>query len=491
MKTVAIVGAGIGGLYTGVSLLLRGYDVTIYEKNETPGGVLRSISSPDGRFRFEESASIPINPNTYHSALKKLDLHPGDYFHDEKLKTLYQVYFHTGAQLRVPYCVASMKRELKQQFPEEVKGWEAFLWTTMKKYRRSKRYFIRASFQSLSSVLQPQTLLELARVNPFTSSSRYVKKFLTSRNLRNFILFQAFFMGVSPHKLPNIYTSVYANSQIEGISHIKGGLSHFARLLAEIFTNRGGKLSCNCPVQQILTDGSSVTGIRVGGRKIPADVVVVNGDYCYAQSVLLSRKSARRFSPSCSVFVLHLGLTTSFPQLNVHNLLINKDFEKEISQVFQGKLPTYPSLYLYYPSVLDDSYCKNPSESVMNLMVRVPNLKDLPISWDEATWKKLADQCIHAVGAIKGLEDIRDYIAYQEVTTPVDFKNRYHCRFGCCFGIGHTLTQSMALRPQLRDNTYSNLFYVGSSIHPGNGASIVLEGGMMVSDAICNCDPDF
>ncbi len=41
-KKVLIIGAGIGGLSTGIILAGLGFDVTVFEKNRHPGGLLRS-----------------------------------------------------------------------------------------------------------------------------------------------------------------------------------------------------------------------------------------------------------------------------------------------------------------------------------------------------------------------------------------------------------------------------------------------------------------
>lgn len=485
MKSVIIIGAGIGGLCTGIELQLQGYKVRIYEKNNEAGGVLRSLTSPDGAFRFEESASIPINPKTYHNYFKKLGLNPNEYFSDEELKTLYHVYFHDGRVLRVPHDLSAMRAALRKDFSGDIKGFDKFMIATMNKSRISEQYFMNRPFMKISSILNPKQLCKLVELNPFYSASRYVNRFIKSEELRNFILFQAFFMGIEPNKLPNVYTTVYANSQVEGISHIQGGLSHYAKVLARIFEDKGGKIYYNAPVKKILGKGSLVTGVRVGNHTLTSDVVVVNADYCYAQKELLNRELHRYFQVSCSTFIVHLGLTRKYPELGVHNLFINKNFEEQISGIFEGRLPQYPSLYIYSPSLVDDSYCNNPSHSVLNLMLRVPNLKNLPISWDETTIEQLYTLCLGAVSSIKGLKTIKDSIAYKSFTTPTHFKREYNCRYGSCFGLGHTLFQSMVLRPQLRDKFYKNLYYVGSSIHPGNGASIVIEGAQMVSEIIC------
>ncbi len=489
MTSVAIIGAGIGGLCTAISLQLKGYDVHIYEKTDRAGGVLKSLTSPDGAYRFEESASIPINPLTYHKFFDRLGLKAESFFCEKSLETLYNVYYTDGRVLSIPHSIRDMKALVKDNFKEDVKGYDDFLAATTKKYRLAKKYFLNRPFMKASSVVNGKLLSGLIKLNPSSSASSYVKRYIKSKKLRDFILFQAFFMGVSPDRLPNVYTTVYSNSQVEGISHIKGGLSHYAKVLTCLFLSSAGKIYYNSPVGQILKQDTAVTGIRIGDKTINYDLVVVNADYCYAQKVLLDRELHRYKTLSCSTFIIHLGLTKQYPTLNVHNLYINEDLEAEVSNLFKGKLPNHPSLYIYSPSIIDDSYCKNPTHSVINIMVRVPNLRDLPISWSEDLIKALSDRCLATVSTIKGLEDLPDHIAYKSYTTPLQFQNQYNCRYGSCFGIGHTLLQSMALRPQLRDKQYSNLYYVGSSIHPGNGASIVINGSQLVSAEICKNHP--
>ena len=489
MKSVAIIGAGIGGLCTGIELLLNGYEVSIYEKNKVPGGVLRTITSPDGAYRFEESASIVINPKTYHKFFKKLGLDPNAYFCDKDLKNLYHVYFHDGRFFYAPHDRKAMETALQKNFAGDVRGWNQFMTATMKKYHISRHYFLNTPFMTVPSVLNPKLLCKLVQLNPFPSASRYVRRFIKSEQLRNFILFQAFYMGIAPNKLPNIYTMVYASSQTEGIRHIQGGLSKYTRVLAQIFEENGGKLYFHSPAEKIQGRGSLASGIQIGDQTIKFDIIVVNADYSYAQKILLGRKLRRNFQLSCSTFIIHLGLTRKYSQLGVHNLFINKYFEEEISRIFKGRLPQNPSLYIYSPSLADDSYCRNPDHSVVNLMLRVPNLKTLPISWDKTTRQRLYKLCLKAVSSIPGLETIEQHIAYKSFTTPVHFKRRYNCRCGSCFGIGHTLFQTMAFRPQIQDKEYKNLYYVGSSIHPGNGASIVMEGAQMASRMICRNHP--
>lgn len=62
-KKAIIIGAGIGGLSTGLRLLRNGYEVEIYEKNEAVGGRVNIIDAET--FRFDLSASILMMPDVY------------------------------------------------------------------------------------------------------------------------------------------------------------------------------------------------------------------------------------------------------------------------------------------------------------------------------------------------------------------------------------------------------------------------------------------
>lgn len=42
-------------------------------------------------------------------------------------------------------------------------------------------------------------------------------------------------------------------------------------------------------------------------------------------------------------------------KLHVHNVVFARDFRGNIDDIFSGKMPDDPSLYLYFPSVEDEA----------------------------------------------------------------------------------------------------------------------------------------
>lgn len=488
-KKVIIVGAGIGGLCTAIRLQHKGYNVEIYEKNSFSGGCIHYISSNDGRFKIDECASIVINPLTYEEIFKDIGEDPRDYFQMVPLEDYYRVFYEDGTVLNLRSNMVETQESIKKVCREDVEGYTRFIFDTSLKYLKAKENLLNRAFILKREIYNFKTIKTIAELRTLTSADTYVKIYVKSPKLQQLILFQTFFMGVSPYRIPNIYTSIAANTQIEGIGHIKGGLSRYASVLEKLFLKLGGKIHYNCRIQRVISSSKIVHGIQCNGKFIEGDKVVINSDYINSQIRLLKRKHLKGIKNtyidlSCSTFIIHLGFNKIFKGLQVHNLYLNKDFEEEINNVFQGKLPEMPSLYIYYPSVIDKSFCEDELHSVMNIMVRVSNVQSSNISWDKKTENMIYECCVKILQKILGIRDLGSYILYRSFTSPRDFQRNYEYFAGSCFGIGHTFLQSLLFRPQIRDKKFSNLYYVGSSIHPGNGASIVMDCAKIAAEII-------
>ena len=88
--------------------------------------------------------------------------------------------------------------------------------------------------------------------------------------------------------------------------------------------------------------------------------------------------------------------------------------------------------------------------------------------------------------SIKGLEDIEENIEYESYLTPEDLKNRFNSYGGTAYGLSPTLMQTNYFRPHIKSENVENLYFVGNSVHPGPGASIVLIGSKLVAEDIMN-----
>ncbi|MCJ7688589.1 MAG: FAD-dependent oxidoreductase, partial [Clostridiaceae bacterium] len=223
-----------------------------------------------------------------------------------------------------------------------------------------------------------------------------------------------------------------------------------------------------------------------------ADIVICNADFPYAVTNLIKDKKNRgkyneekiyKMKYSCSTFIMYLGLKKKYPQLQVHNHFLGEYFKNNIEAAFKGKLPENPSLYIYCPSKIDETMAPKDKESI-NIMVRVPNLLFNEIHWDEKTIEELRKQIFKTLSSIDGLGDIEKNIIHEKYLTPKDLKDSFNSYGGAAFGLSHTLTQTNYFRPHLKLKWIKNLYFVGSSVHPGTGVSIVLLSSKLVVQEI-------
>ncbi|WP_373482161.1 phytoene desaturase family protein [Acetobacterium sp.] len=105
----------------------------------------------------------------------------------------------------------------------------------------------------------------------------------------------------------------------------------------------------------------------------------------------------------------------------------------------------------------------------------MPNLKDGPLSWeDETTVTGYRRRAFEKISQILPLEDFEQHIIFEKAYTPSDFRDDFNALFGATFGLRPTLLQSNYWRPQPKAMGYENLYFAGSSAHPGAGVPIVL-----------------
>ena len=88
------------------------------------------------------------------------------------------------------------------------------------------------------------------------------------------------------------------------------------------------------------------------------------------------------------------------------------------------------------------------------------------------------------VTKIEGLKDIEKHIKFEGYLTPYDLRDRFNSYYGTAFGLSPALYQSIYLRPHLKSKEISNLYFIGSSTHPGNGVSIIIDGTKVLTKMV-------
>lgn len=490
MKRVAIIGAGIGGLSTAIRLLKNGYKVTIIEKESTVGGKINQLNQYGNL--FDLTASIVMTPQIYIDLFKDINRDYTKYIELIKLDTMYNVFYNDGKTYEFYSDIGKTIKMLENVDKNTSQNYLDYIADTYKKYININENFLKEPMIGLEEMINLNALNNAIKLKPMSNSYKYVSKYIKNDKLRDFIIFQSMYIGINPYKSSNLYTVIPAISQIYGLWYIKGGMYAYIKALEKIIYEMGGEIHTNLTVENIIIENGIAKGLRTKKKDYWSDVIVCNADFPYAIKNLIkedkykdryTNKKIDRVDYSCSTFIMYLNLKKQYKQLKVHNLYIEDEFRKSIEAPFDGKISDNPSFYMYCPSKVDKSICSKFKEN-LNIMLRVPNLSYEDIVWDKKLVKKVRDRLIKSISEIKGMEDIEKNIVFEEYLTPVDLKEKFNAYNGCAFGVGHNLNQLGYFRPNIKSKSVENLYFIGSSTHPGNGVSVIIDGSKLVANEI-------
>ena len=100
MKKIAVIGSGFAGLTSAIELASLGYAVTVFEKNEQPGGRARKLQV-DG-FTFDMGPSWYWMPDVFDKFFAKHGKTTTSYYNLKKLDPGFTVYFGKDDTFSVP-----------------------------------------------------------------------------------------------------------------------------------------------------------------------------------------------------------------------------------------------------------------------------------------------------------------------------------------------------------------------------------------------------
>lgn len=490
MKKVLIIGAGIGGLSTAVRLLSKGYEVEILEKQDTIGGKVNQIN--DNGYKFDLTASVLMNPNIYKDLFTYANKDYSKYIDLIRLDPIYRVNYYDGSSYDFYSDDNKNISTLESIEKNSSVGYMKCLSKSYEKYKIINNNFLEKQMNKLNQMINYKNLINISKTNPLSSSYKFFSKYIKNKKILEYLTFQAMYIGVNPFEESNLYTLIPTISKLYGLAYIKGGMYAYIQALEKLIYELGGKIHKNIEVKEILIDDSVVKGVRCKDKNYYSDIVVCNADFPYAIKNLVKDKKYKgkytdkkieKYDYSCSTFIIYLGLNKKFNTLKTHNIYIGNKFKENIEKAFKGKIPDIPSLYIYCPTSIDNTMAGKAKETI-NIMLRVPNLSYKNIVWDKKTIEETRIKILNSIKNIKGLEDIENHIIYESITTPVDFERQYNSYKGTAFGLGHNLSQVGYFRPHIKSDNVKNLYFIGSSTHPGNGVSVIINGSRLIVEQI-------
>lgn len=521
--TATVIGAGFGGISLAIRLQGLGYNVTILEKLDKPGG--RAYVREHEGFSFDMGPTVITVPhfieelfsvNRDEDPLEEADF-PPEMVHDyQRIKTgisggentsryckivpvlpFYRIYFDDGTFFDYDGDPQNTRRQIAEIEPEDLDGYERFHTAAEKIFKRG---FLDLGYTYFGDVFTMLKIApELMRLDAIRNLFRFSSKYFKSDKLRQVFSFETLLVGGNPLKVPAIYAMIHFVEKTWGVHYVMGGTGALVQALIKKFQDLGGVIECNAEISKINTESTGMfskpvaTGVTLAdGRIIASDIVCSNADYAHTYMHLIDKKHRtwnpdwliKRLKYSMSLIVIYFGFKKSDKPLDLrhHNIILGPRYEDLLTEIFDKKILSKDfSQYLHIPTLTDPSMAPQGHHAAYTL-IPVPHLGG-KINWDEEG-PKLCDKVLNFLDEKGYIPDLKKNLVYSSFVDPKYFQNTLNSHLGNGFGVEPTLTQTAFFRPHNRSGDIRNLYLVGANTQPGAGTPAVMMSAKITARVI-------
>jgi len=318
-QRVVIIGAGLGGLFTGAILSKEGFEVIILEKNTTIGGGLQTFQRFGEHFDTGMHVIGGLQPGgnvwkicRYLGVLNDIKIKDVDAQCTDRLYFSEDHTFYTIGKGREGFISS-----LAESFPEERENIAHYVDAILSMSGKIDLFNLRPSEGQMSLFVQSDDFLMPA--------DAYIARFTANRRLRSVLAYMNPLYGGRAHETPAYIHAIISTLYIHGASRFVGGSSHFARLLQNLITRNGGQVLTKSAVEWIEVNDRKVDFVRTSdGRQFTADYYISDIHPCTLFDIMDDKAFPKAYRERLdsipnthSAFSLYIKLKPdSFPYIN-------------------------------------------------------------------------------------------------------------------------------------------------------------------------------
>jgi phytoene desaturase len=488
--TVAVIGAGFGGLALAIRLQSAGVRTILFEKRDKPGG--RAYVYEDRGFTFDAGPTVITAPDALAELFALSGRRMADYVQMLPVDPYYRLTWESGFALDCNGDFDQVAAQIRRRNAADVEGYRRFLAYSEAVFEQGYRRLGHVPFLDWWSMIR--VLPQLTRLKSYRTVYGVVSDFIRDPELRQAFSFQSLLIGGNPFSVSSIYALIHALERDGGVYFPGGGTHALVRALARLFEELGGEIRLASPVEEIRTrNGRVVEVCTADGRAAAVDAVASNADVVHTYEHLLradaqARRAGaqlRRRRHSNSLFVVYFGLRRQYPQLAHHTVIFGPRYRELLADIFhRGVLAEDFSLYLHNPARTDPSLAP-PGQAGFYALAPVPHLGKAPLDWERIA-PEFADRILDQLER-RCMPGLRQDLITTRVFTPLDFERELNAHVGSAFSLEPLLSQSAFFRVHNRDRRIRGLYFVGAGTHPGAGVPGVVgsakaTAGLLLTD---------
>jgi phytoene desaturase len=492
MSEVVIIGAGIGGLSAAIRLAAQGQRVTVLERNSAVGGKMSEIS--EGGFRWDTGPSVITMRHVFEDLFAAAGRTLEDYLTLLPVDPLTRYFYPDGIVLDASCDADVMAARIAAIAGEaDAQGYRRYLAYARRIHDITASVFIYNDPPTLWRIARTP-LHDIPAVDPLRTMDQAIRGFVGSPHLRQFLGRFATYVGASPYLAPATLNVIADVELSGGVWYPHGGIYAIARAFEKLALELGVTIHTGCNVDAIAVEQGAVTGVHAGGAFLPARAVIANADVATVYERLLPSapqfqrqlRQLTRVEPSCSGFILLLGVEGEHEQLTHHNIFFSGDYQREFDDIFQRGIPPHePTIYVAITSKTDPVHAPQGCENWFVLVNAPPISESFDWTTQAAAYRDVVLARLEQFGI-----DLTGKIRIEKRFTPVDLERLTGARRGALYGTSSNSRFNALRRPHNRAAHVRGLYFAGGTTHPGGGVPLVtlsgkVAAGMVLQDMEC------
>ena len=481
-----IIGAGVGGLAGAIRLAVQGFEVSVYEKNNYPGGKISKLEM-DG-YHFDMGPSLFTQPQLIEELFALAGEPMEDFFSCQQLPVSCNYFYEDGTQVKAYADKDLFAKELATQLGEKESSLLSYLKMSGKIYNDIGTVFLNHSLHKRATLFKTK-ILKALRATRWSYLFRSMHKINASyfTNSKTVQLFDRYatYNGSNPYKAPAMLSMIPHLEHNQGAYYPKGGMISIAKALYQLAVKKGVQFYFDSPVQSIIRHEKKVRGVTVNGENIGADIVVSNIDVYFTYAHLMkdvnrSHKILKQ-ERSSSALIFYWGIKKEFPELGLHNIFFSKDYKAEFDHLFRlKKMYDDPTVYINITSKCEPGSQAPHGKENWFVMVNAP----ANVGQDWPSYREKYKRAI--ISKLNRIlqTDIEPLIEAEEIMDPVLIESKTGSFRGSLYGTSSNTGMAAFLRHPNFSKTISGLYFVGGSVHPGGGIPLCLQSAKIVSELV-------
>ncbi|MCA9591256.1 MAG: phytoene desaturase, partial [Myxococcales bacterium] len=436
-RRAVVIGSGFGGLAAAIRLGARGYDVTVLERHDQPGGRARVFE--DKGFVFDAGPTVITAPFLFEELWELCGKKMSDYVDLRPVAPFYRIRFDDGDSFDYSGDPASMRDEILKLAPEDLEGYERFVKMSQEIFSVGFERLAHVPFDSWSSMAK--IVPQMMRLKSYRTVYGLVSQFVKDERLRQVLSFHPLLVGGNPFTTTSIYSLIPYLERKWGVHFPIGGTGVLVRGLVDLLQGQGGRIVYNTTVERILVDGKRVRGVRLeSGEELEADVVVSNADAAFTYKNLIepehrstwTNRKLERARYSMSLFVWYFGTDRVYEDVAHHTIALGPRYKELLSDIFERRvLADDFSLYLHRPTATDPGMAPKGCDAFY-VLSPVPHL-DADVDWSEQAEKYRRTIEAHLERTV--LPDLSKHVVTSRLMTPVHFRDELLSERGAAFSL--------------------------------------------------------